>query len=64
MSFEPFEAKIRESGVTVRFFDRYLKQTKDGQQFPLYVGESSEGTFLEVPVWELRDKFQSRRSNP
>lgn len=57
MSFEPFEAKIRESGVVVRFFDRYEATKKDGSRFPIYVGETSEGTFIEVPVWELKDKF-------
>lgn len=57
MSFEPFQAEIRESGVIVKFFDRYEATRKDGGKFPIYVGISSEGTFIEVPVWELKDKF-------
>lgn len=60
MTFEPFEAKIRDSGVLVRFFDRYEGSKKDGSKFPMYVGQTSEGTFIEVPVWELREKFVAR----
>lgn len=59
MSFERFEAKIRESGVLVQFFDRYEGTRKDGAKFPIYVGRTAEGTFIEVPVWDLKDKFES-----